>query len=384
MSELPDDYFEPAICKTHLPIPSYSQLESELSAMKQRAEAAEAAKESALELAAFRKEKLEAAEAALKPKPLSEGLVPHAYQLAATIQNADYWYKAGHEETNTSKAVMCMAQAMFAWKNAALAKAEDCLNYEARIKASQEQEPFMWITSSGVRIPDKNVQRELAIVNGWIACYTAPVIPPDVAELQRKVDRAHAAQRDAEQRELDCCRDLDVAVAENAELTRKLAMQQARLKQIYTLLRNEVSVALYYGMANINNANPESGSKLDETSKHLERVGDLVDEVLKHPTNEEELTKLLAEAKREAVPYAVTDNLQKILDWCEAYPPSVFPEPDFKRAASVLKELGMTLDAISASNMRHILNGVEKYAKAEMLAVAPSPETDIDREQRFK
>jgi uncharacterized ferritin-like protein (DUF455 family) len=53
------------------------------------------------------------------------------------------------------------------------------------------------------------------------------------------------------------------------------------------------------------------------------------------------------------------ERLHKIRQWCEAYPLDVFPEPDFKKAATVLKENGMTLDAISASNMRHVLNGIK-------------------------
>ncbi len=56
----------------------------------------------------------------------------------------------------------------------------------------------------------------------------------------------------------------------------------------------------------------------------------------------------------------MSKKLYKIRQWCEAYPLDVFPEPDFKRAAKVLKENGMTIDAISASNMRHVLTGVKK------------------------
>ena len=52
------------------------------------------------------------------------------------------------------------------------------------------------------------------------------------------------------------------------------------------------------------------------------------------------------------------DTLQKIKAWIEAYPLGVFPEPDFKKAAKVLGENGMTLDSISASNMRHVLVGI--------------------------
>lgn len=60
----------------------------------------------------------------------------------------------------------------------------------------------------------------------------------------------------------------------------------------------------------------------------------------------------LAAAERDA------DKLHRIETWCNAYPLSVFPEPDFAKAHEVLKAAGMTLDAISASNMRHVLKGV--------------------------
>lgn len=54
------------------------------------------------------------------------------------------------------------------------------------------------------------------------------------------------------------------------------------------------------------------------------------------------------------------DILQKINDWANAYPIEVFPEPDFKKAHEVLKSAGMGIDCISASNMRHVLNGIKK------------------------
>jgi hypothetical protein len=54
------------------------------------------------------------------------------------------------------------------------------------------------------------------------------------------------------------------------------------------------------------------------------------------------------------------DKLDKIKRWCDAYPIDIFPEPDLKKAAKILKENGMTLDAISASNMRHVLSGVKR------------------------
>lgn len=58
------------------------------------------------------------------------------------------------------------------------------------------------------------------------------------------------------------------------------------------------------------------------------------------------------------------EALLKIKNWSEAYPLTVFPEPDFQRASTVLKEAGMTLDAISAANMRHVLNGIKDIVDA--------------------
>ena len=67
------------------------------------------------------------------------------------------------------------------------------------------------------------------------------------------------------------------------------------------------------------------------------------------------------------VPEARVDGLEsalkEIVQWAKAYPLDIFPEPDFGKAAELLKAGGMTLDAISASNMRHVVEGVGKIAK---------------------
>jgi len=57
------------------------------------------------------------------------------------------------------------------------------------------------------------------------------------------------------------------------------------------------------------------------------------------------------------------EALEEIGRWSEAYPLKIFPEPDFAKAAQLLKDGGMTLDAISASNMRHVVEGVGKIAQ---------------------
>jgi hypothetical protein len=52
---------------------------------------------------------------------------------------------------------------------------------------------------------------------------------------------------------------------------------------------------------------------------------------------------------------ALKNMLQR---WLSAYPLDIFPEPDLAKAAELLKAGGQTLDAISASNMRHTLQQV--------------------------
>jgi hypothetical protein len=57
------------------------------------------------------------------------------------------------------------------------------------------------------------------------------------------------------------------------------------------------------------------------------------------------------------------EALEQIVQWSEAYPLSVFPEPDWKRAGDLLRAGGISLDAISASNMRHVVTEVGKIAR---------------------
>ena len=57
------------------------------------------------------------------------------------------------------------------------------------------------------------------------------------------------------------------------------------------------------------------------------------------------------------------DALAKIRNWAKAYPLDIFPKPDLKKAHKVLKKAGITLDAISAEAMRHVIDGVKDIAE---------------------
>jgi len=60
------------------------------------------------------------------------------------------------------------------------------------------------------------------------------------------------------------------------------------------------------------------------------------------------------------------EALQRIESWSRAYPLDIFPEPDFTKAAELLKAGGITLDAISASCMRHVVEGIGEIARAAL------------------
>ena len=67
----------------------------------------------------------------------------------------------------------------------------------------------------------------------------------------------------------------------------------------------------------------------------------------------QKLRTKLADEKAENKRYG--EALERIDTWTKAYPLKVFPEPDFKKVAEVLKAAGLSLDAVSASNMRHVI-----------------------------
>jgi hypothetical protein len=59
----------------------------------------------------------------------------------------------------------------------------------------------------------------------------------------------------------------------------------------------------------------------------------------------------------------LVDALTAIADWSDAYPLDIFPEPDLVKARALLEAGGITLDAVSAHCMRHVIDGVGKIAK---------------------
>lgn len=58
--------------------------------------------------------------------------------------------------------------------------------------------------------------------------------------------------------------------------------------------------------------------------------------------------------------------LERLDEWSKAYPLDVFPEPDMKQVDAVLSAAGLSLDAVSASNMRHVITKVGEIARAAL------------------
>jgi regulator of replication initiation timing len=78
----------------------------------------------------------------------------------------------------------------------------------------------------------------------------------------------------------------------------------------------------------------------------------------------EENERLRAENERlETENDRLETALHQIEQWSRAYPLKVFPEPDFERVHELLKAGGISIDSVSASNMRHVVEGVGKIAR---------------------
>jgi hypothetical protein len=73
-----------------------------------------------------------------------------------------------------------------------------------------------------------------------------------------------------------------------------------------------------------------------------------------------EIEKLKAKLER------VTEAIDRIKAWCNAYPVSVFAEPDFTAVRMALEDKGLSLDAVSASNMRHVVDGIRDIVEAAL------------------
>ena len=97
---------------------------------------------------------------------------------------------------------------------------------------------------------------------------------------------------------------------------------------------------------------------------------------------------MCGEPRKDAMPNPHTDEIEQLHDrierleealwrvseWENAYPLTVFPEPDadyWDRARVALKVRGLTLDRIAASNMRHVVTQIARIARTALKKDAP-------------
>ena len=73
------------------------------------------------------------------------------------------------------------------------------------------------------------------------------------------------------------------------------------------------------------------------------------------------------------------DALQHIAQWAEAYPIDIFQEPDLKKARALLEAGGITLDAVSAHCMRHVIKGVGEIANKALQEQGDQMKRDHDQ-----
>jgi len=63
---------------------------------------------------------------------------------------------------------------------------------------------------------------------------------------------------------------------------------------------------------------------------------------------------------------ALEEALERLDEWSKACPLAVFPEPDLKIARKGLESVGITMDQMSASSMRHVITRVGEIARAAL------------------
>ena len=87
------------------------------------------------------------------------------------------------------------------------------------------------------------------------------------------------------------------------------------------------------------------------------------------------------------------DALRTIVAWTEAYPLNVFPEPDLVLVRQLLEAGGITLDAVSASAMRHVVRagrqdrqggaGAMKDGQHRAIKITKIPEKNVAENEGF-
>jgi hypothetical protein len=89
-----------------------------------------------------------------------------------------------------------------------------------------------------------------------------------------------------------------------------------------------------------------------------------------------------------SAPVGEPTNLREVLEefdhqltqWARAYPEGVFPEPDMDLVRTALEARGITIDCVSASNMRHVVTQLNKLFQPVRDALSTLPQEPREAE----
>lgn len=69
--------------------------------------------------------------------------------------------------------------------------------------------------------------------------------------------------------------------------------------------------------------------------------------------------------------------LERLQEWAQAYPLDCFPEPDLAKAREVLCQAGLSLDALSAHAMRHVIERTKAIVDEGLSCMDSSPPAQL-------
>lgn len=137
--------------------------------------------------------------------------------------------------------------------------------------------------------------------------------------------------------------------AENDKLKDQIAKRQCVSdSQGYCGYSQETMNALVAERNNLTQENAELRTALNEKTERIEKL--CVENGILWENNKTQTERI----------EKLEDALHRIQTWARAYPLDIFPKPDLKKAREVLEAAGLTLDAISADAMRHVLTGIQE------------------------
>jgi septal ring factor EnvC (AmiA/AmiB activator) len=154
---------------------------------------------------------------------------------------------------------------------------------------------------------------------------------------------------------------------------KRLRVEVAKLR--CELANERLRIAHFGRVMDTANATIERLEKQEPSNARLRAEVERLTNLMRDLWEVQEAGKLVFAAmeKAQAEVERLAEAHERIVDWSRAFPLTVFPTPDLKRARELLEAGGMTLDAISADAMRHVIEQVAKISGAAIKEKADTP-----------